>query len=384
MATAIELAQNGIRSTVLEARGEVAGRQTLFNVVPAFADRLAALAPDGSLTGTLVPTSSISAKDLASGRTTTREFTEGLSFDAARGRGDIGAILRAVGNSSAAQADTRRWSKVGIGDLENAMREYAGRVHGGMIDVRYGAKVTGITQDAQGVDALVEGSDQAVRGAMLVDASGRNLLGASRTVYPEQVHWLGGIYPHARALQLPDEGLPVQRVYSPGRTAGPDGIAGTMALHHADRTIVWTEAPGPGAEMDPAAARALIADRAAKVGVTQELPKGASPIPVSTQLWTSTEPARGRVLAVGDSVRAPYFMTSTGAATALVHDTPRAVDAARAVMAGTSSVDAAAGAYADAVRGANEQLVSFVRPALLRDVGIGPRAAAAPVVQPAR
>jgi hypothetical protein len=92
-------------------------------------------------------------------------------------------------------------------------------------------------------------------------------------------------------------------------------------------------------------------------------------MPVTVQLSTTDDPADRRILAVGDSVRSPYFMTSTGAATALVHDAPRAVDAVTAVLGGADPATVAAD-YAAAVRQANDGLLALVRPRVLGDMGI--------------
>ncbi len=377
MATAIELAQRGVHSVVLEKRGEVATREPLFNVVPAFADRLAALDPDGSLTGLLVPTERMVGLDLESGGEKAREFDGPLSPDPSQSRGEIDALLHGSGPVDAADADLRRWSMVGIGDLENGLRELARTRYGDHIELRTGAGVDEIRQGDGFAEAVLEPTGEgavrdAVRGAFLVDASGRDLLGGPRTTYPERAHWIGSRF------SPPADG--VHATYKVRDRSG-DSPVSTIALPSTDRTIVWTQVQQDPRSLDAAAARELVQERAKLVGVDDPLPADAMPMPVSVQLWTSDSPARGRVLKVGDSVRAPYFMTSTGAASALVHDVPRAVDAITAVRDG-ASVAEAVGAYADSVRAANAALVAQVRPVLLRDLGIDESQAGAPVTTP--
>jgi hypothetical protein len=252
----------------------------------------------------------------------------------------------------------------GIGDVENALRELARTKHAGLIELRTDTPVDSIRQGDGWAEAVlaprVDGAaTDAVRGAMLVDASGRDLLGSGRTTYPERAYWLGGRF------AAPADGSHATRKV---RDRTGDDQHSTIALPSSDRTIVWTQVHEPPATIDPELARGLVEARARTVGVLDPLPADAKVMPVTVQLWTSNEPARGRVLKVGDSVRAPYFMTSTGAAAALVHDVPKAVDAILAVRAGTP-VREAAGAYADAVHAANAQLIDLVRPRLRADVG---------------
>jgi 2-polyprenyl-6-methoxyphenol hydroxylase-like FAD-dependent oxidoreductase len=377
MATAIELAQQGVRSVVLEKRGPVATREPLFAVVPPFADRLAALDPDGSLTSLLTPIERMDSRHGASGSTSSRTFDGPLEPDPTRSRGDIGALVRAADLPGRPDADRRRWSFAGIDAVDNALRELARTKHADLIELRTDSGVDSIRQgDGWAEAVLAPGPDgaarDAVRGAMLVDASGRDLLGSSRTTYPERGYWLGGRYP-ARA----DGPFATSRVREGD---GPERRS-SIVLPARDRTLVWTQVHEDPTKIDPARARQLVQSAAQTVGVTDQLAADARTMPVTVQLWTSDEPARGRVLKVGDSVRAPYFMTSTGAAAALVHDAPRAVDAILAVRAGTP-VEQASAAYADAVRGANAQLVEVVRPRLLSDLGISRADAGVPVSGP--
>ncbi|MCB0878280.1 MAG: FAD-dependent monooxygenase [Thermoleophilia bacterium] len=374
MATAIELAQRGVPSVVLEKRGAVATREPLFNVVPALADRLAALDPDGSLTRLLVPTDAMHGVDKASGARRSRTFDGPLAPDPTRSRGDMESLLRGSGSPEATDADRRRWSMVGIGDLENGLRELARTKHADLIELRTDAGVESIRQGDGFAEAVLAPTTDgavrdAVRGAFLIDASGRDLLGGPRTTYPEQGWWLG------TRLQAPADGAHATLKLR-DRTVSPQHS--TIKLPSADRTIVWTQVDRPPTEIPPDEARSILQERARDVGIDSQLPQDAPIMPVTVQLWTSDEPARGRVLKVGDSVRAPYFMTSTGAATALVHDVPRAVDAIMAVRDG-ADLSTTVGGYADAVRSANEALVAQVRPTLLGDLGIRPGDAGAPI-----
>lgn len=378
MATAIELAQHGIPSVVLEKRGPVASRENLFNVTPPFADRLAALDPDGSLTKLLVPTDGMSSVDLATGHRGERRFDAPVEADPGRSRGDMSALVRATSSPAAPDADRRRWSKVGIGDLENALRGLATTKHGDLIELRSGADVGAVRQGDGWAEAVLaaagaSGASDAVRGALLVDASGADLLGGPRTVFPEQSHWVGG-----RFAPAADGSTAVLRQRS---APGPDGSDPTVTikLPTDDRTLVWAQVPTDARGMADTDRAALLEQRAAAVGVDGGLAEPRRTAPVTVQLWTSQEPARGRVLKVGDSLRSPYFPTSTGAAAAIVHDAPRAVDAIRAVLGGASPHEASS-AYADAVRGANEQLLAISRTGMLADLGIDPDAAGPPTV----
>lgn len=377
MATAIELAQHGIPSVVLEKRGAVGTRENLFNVTPPLADRLAALDPAGSLTRLLVPTERMSSVDDVAGTTGERRFTTPVAADASRSRGDMGALVNAIASPKSDSADRRRWAKVAISDLENGLRQLATTKHGDLIELRSDTKVADVRQTADWVEAVLSptgesGAQDAVRGAMLVDATGVDLLGGSRTVYPEQSHWLGG-----RFAPPEDGATATLRRRAPTADAADPMV--TIKLPSSDRTIVWAQVPSDARSMSDADRATLVTKRAESVGVAGTLARPNETMPVSVQLWTSNEPARGRVLKVGDSVRAPYFPTSTGAAAAIVHDTSRAVDAIRAVFDGGSVDDAAAG-YADAIRAANEQLLPASRSAMLADLGVDPVDAGQPTV----
>lgn len=375
MATAIELAQHGIGSVVLEKRGAVAGRENLFNVTPPFADRLAALDGDGSLTKLLVPTERMTSEDATTGKVGERWFDSPLAPDASRSRSDMDALVKAAGPPSAPGADTRRWSKVGIGDLENTLRQLARTEHGDLIELRPDTGVSSIRQGDGWVEAVLDapaggGAANAVRGALLVDASGGDLLGGPRTVFPEQSHWIGG-----RFAPPADGSTATLRRRAADDSSGAPHV--TIKLPSADRTLVWAQVPEDPRAMTPEQRATLLEQRAHAMGVDGAMVDQARTAPVTVQLWTSDEPAKGRVLKVGDSVRAPYFPTSTGAAAALVHDVPRAVDAIRAIRDG-APVDAATAAYADAVRGANERLLAVSRHALLADLGLTDEQGGAP------
>lgn len=124
--------------------------------------------------------------------------------------------------------------------------------------------------------------------------------------------------------------------------------------------------------MDSATRQSFVEKRAAAMGVAGGLVDGAVPMAVKMQLTESLEAARGRVYAVGDSLRAPYFPTSTGAATAIVHDAPRAADAIEMAWTGSSSVPDAAAFYNESVRVANQGVIAKSRVQLGRDVGVAP------------
>lgn len=369
MATAIELAQRGVPSVVLEKRGAVATRENLFNVTPPLGDRLAALDPDGSLTRLLVPTERMVSEDATTGKVGERRFDGALAADPARSRGDMDALVRAVGSPAAEGADTRRWAKVGIGDLENALRGLATSRYGDLVELRSNAGVVDVRQGDGWVEAVLDpaggaGAGDAVRGAFLVDATGADLLGGPRRVLPEQAHWLGGRF------APPADGATATRRLRAVTEDATDPLV-TIKLPTADRTMVWAQVPSDARAISDGDRATLLERRAAAAGVQGGLAEPRRTAPVSVQLWTSEEPARGRVLKVGDSVRAPYFPTSTGAAAALVHDAPRAVDAILAARSGTPVEQAVAG-YADAVRGANERLLGASRTALLADLGLTP------------
>ena len=376
MATAIELAQQGVKSVVLEKRDGPATRENLFAVSGPYSDRLAALDPDGSLVKLLLPTNQGVSENLVTGERSVRDYQPGVQPDATRSRGDMDALLRAGANHKQPGADTRTWSKVAISDVEEGLRNLARTKHADMIDLRQGVDVTAIRQGdgwAEAVLAGTGGPTDAVRGAMLVDASGRDLLGGARTVYPEQSHWVGG-----RFAAPADQSLVVntRRISA---TEDADRPLVTIKLPARDRTRVWAQVPTDTRTMSDADRAALIERRAAAMGVEGGLATPGRSAPVSVQLWTSNEPVNGRVLKVGDSVRAPYFPTSTGAAAALVHDAPRAVDAIMAVLNG-GSLKHATHAYADSVRGANERLLGMSRASMLKDLGIDPEDAGAPTV----
>ena len=329
----------------------------------------------GSLTKLLVPTEKMVSRDETTDHVGERRFDGPIELDASRSRGSMDALTRAAGSPAAPDADRRRWSKVGIGDLENALRELARGTHADLIELRSNAGVAEIRQGDGFAEAVLtaaggNGPGDAIRGAALVDASGGDLLGGSRTVYPEQAHWIGGRF----AAPADGDTATLRRRAVVGEDAEPSV---TIKLPSDDRTLVWAQVPEDARGMSDSERAALLEQRAASVGVEGPLVDRSRTAPVSVQLWTSDEPARGRVFKVGDSVRAPYFPTSTGAAAALVHDAPRAVDAIQAILDG-APVEQAAAAYADAVRGANERLLSVSRNALLADLGRTPADAGPP------
>jgi 2-polyprenyl-6-methoxyphenol hydroxylase-like FAD-dependent oxidoreductase len=375
MATAIELAQQGIHSVVLEKREGPATRENLFAVSGPYADRLAALDPDGSLLKLLTPSSGSITENLVTGARTVKAASGGLQADPSRSRGDMSALLRANGAPGEQAPDTRQWSKVPIGDIEEGLRNLARSKHSDMIELRQGVDVTGLRQGDGWAEAVVSGAggtSDAIRGAMLVDASGRDLLGGPRTVYPEQSHWIGGRFAPPADHQTTN----VRRTSV--TEEGPDPLV-TIKLPSEDRTLVWAQVPTSSAAMTPEQRTAIVERRAKELGVEGGLAVAGRTAPVSIQLWVSNEPAKGRILKVGDSVRAPYFPTSTGAASALVHDAPRAVDAIRAVLGG-ADVQQTAAAYSDAVIGANQALLGLSRKAMLNDLGIDPAKAGEPTV----
>src|SRR4051794_28553000 len=95
MTAALELAQRGIHSTVLEARGPVATRDGLFNVVPAFVDELQRLDPSGGLVGQLSRSTHSIRDNHVSGTVVDQEFGE-LTTDASSGRGDMHVMLESA------------------------------------------------------------------------------------------------------------------------------------------------------------------------------------------------------------------------------------------------------------------------------------------------
>jgi hypothetical protein len=122
----------------------------------------------------------------------------------------------------------------------------------------------------------------------------------------------------------------------------------------------------------------LLLRRARAAGVQMQLAEGQQPNAFTTQLSTSTEPARGRILKVGDSNRAPYFPTSTGAAAALVLDAPLAADAIAAGISNPQAASSLVTGYAAVVVSGSEQLLAASRRAMLGDLGVDPADAPGP------
>jgi 2-polyprenyl-6-methoxyphenol hydroxylase-like FAD-dependent oxidoreductase len=393
MGMAIELAQRGIRSVVLEARGPVGSREPLFNVIPAFADRIASADPSGGLARRLVPTSHIdtrnyaTAADAMSGRIPTaqirRQFSGVVQADATRSHGDMAAVTAALLDPRHRHADTRTWSKIGIGDLDTAMREHVRATPAlrEMIDLRFDAPVDRIRQGNGWAEAVLgtapQGAADSVRGAMLIDASGRNLLGSPFSIHPEKTSWLGARFePGAGAAAT--QAMPIHRAYTPGLTHADRTV--TVALPTHDRTVVWAEVSGEQVGSSVDEQLALIRGRARLTGVKEPLVAGAKPWPVDVQLAYTTRAADGRMLAIGNSVRSPYFMTSTGAASALVHDVPHAADAVEAVLFHGADPSQVSAGYDSAVRGANDVLHKPVGRMLAQDAGIDRAHIGEPVV----
>ena len=375
MATAIELAHQGVPSVVLEKRGPVGTRENLFAVMPPFQDRLASLDPSGTLGSLVEPTPKFQLVS-PDGQVTNREYVPPQPTpDPTRSRGDMSAMVAAL-NPQPGASDTRAWGKIGIGDLENGLRELARTRFSDLIELRTDADVTDVRTVGDVAEAVVagpDGSSDAVRGAFLVDATGRDLAGGARRTWPEQAHFIGG-----RFTEPSDGDTTLRRTIAPATE--PDGIPlSTIQLPSSDRTIVWAQVPEAPRDIPEAERRALVESRAEGVGVTGGLAEGRGTIPVSVQLSTSDEPVVGRVLKVGDSLRAPYFPTSTGAATAIIHDAPRAADAITSALRGAAPVEDALAGYAASALAANEQLLEASRPALLRDVGVDPADAGPPV-----
>lgn len=369
MATAIELAQRGVPSVVLEARDAVAKRDPVFLVAPPFIDRLAALDPSGSLTKLLTPLREMRGHHRITGDVTQRIFEDPITPDPTRSRGDMEGLVSALFGDT----DTRTRATIGIDTLENGLRDVAHTQYADMIEFRPHSSVVDVRQGDGWAEAVLapngeSGARDAVRGAMLVDASGRNLIKSPQTVYPEEAHFIG--MRHAAR-----EGVERERLL---RTKDqPPGIAHeviSIALPSADRTMVWAQVDRPPSEYATDEARRIIQERANTLGVHDEMPPDARVFPVTVKLMTNDQPAVGRIHGVGDTNRWPYFMTSTGAASGIVHDAPKAVDAILSVLEGRATADRAAAAYSDAVRAANDLLISHVRPKLRGDIGLPPQA----------
>jgi 2-polyprenyl-6-methoxyphenol hydroxylase-like FAD-dependent oxidoreductase len=253
------------------------------------------------------------------------------------------------------------------------MRQYAASAYPGIVDMRFGVEVTGISQGKDGVQALLAAKSgdasaaalqDVIQGSFLVDATGRNLLKADKMVYPERNYWVGG-----RFSGVGGGGDTTTRRSSAVITADKGS---TIVLPNPDRTMIWTTSDVDTSTIGPEGQKQLLEARAAAMGVKSGMVAGAQPMPVAMQLTESLEPARGRVYAVGDSLRAPYFPTSTGAATAVVHDAPQAADAIASVLRGTASVESAAMSYSQSVRDANQGVIGKSRIQIGRDLGVAP------------
>jgi 2-polyprenyl-6-methoxyphenol hydroxylase-like FAD-dependent oxidoreductase len=363
MATALELARYGIPTVVVEQRG-AGTRQNLFNVLPPMQDAIERLTNGKALASPLVPTAAIQLSDRDTGKHRRRVFTSSTPSTAgAAGRGNINAVLAAMKPADAPGADNRQWAKVGIGDVENALRQHAREQYPGIIQFINGVEALGTSSTATHAQLRVKlhnGAEDAIRGAFVVDATSRNLVGSPMMTFPEQTHWVGARFE-------PEHGSTAIR-----RQRGhlDDGSkATTIVLPTTDRTMVWTRTPQSmrGAPVDTLRETALRAARAA--GVSAASSALMAPAPVTVQLRYATQPAQGRVIGVGDAVRSPYFPTSSGAMTALVHDAPRAADTIAGVLTG-DPLGPSVARYAHDTAAASARLMEASRAAMANDAGI--------------
>ncbi|MBC7645462.1 MAG: NAD(P)-binding protein, partial [Thermoleophilia bacterium] len=156
MTTAIELAQRGIASTVLESRGRVGTRDGLFNVIPAFIDELARMDPSGGLVSQLSRSTRSTRSNRISGTEVDQVFGRlTVGPDPAIGRGDIDAVLESARPGTA--PGSRAWGKIGIGDLENGLRSFAEQRYPDLIDVRYNTAVEGVRSLDEYAEAFIVG-----------------------------------------------------------------------------------------------------------------------------------------------------------------------------------------------------------------------------------
>jgi hypothetical protein len=362
MTVAIELAQRGIPSTVLEARDRIASRDGLFNVVPAFEDELQRLDPSGGLVAHL-SRSTHSIRDNHVTGTRIDQAFGALTADVATANADMAAMLESARPGT--EQGTRAWAKRGIGDLENDLRAYAAARYPGLIDLRFDTALDGVRTLANGVDAYTRGADgtrAVLRGAFLVNAKGSPIKaptditapGAPFVDQPDRIKvgrptdWIGVRYPAQadtrilRARDRDEAGVP--------RT--------TLVLEAPDRAWVWAQV-GPGQLTAPPAEQlALVEQRADALGLPNCDPgPTARPVPIEVQLAVTPHPVTGRILNVGDANRTPYFSRGTGAASGVVHDAPRAADAIARALA-TGDADTPLRAYARDVLAANTQLMA--------------------------
>lgn len=357
--TALELAHQGVRSVVLEKRGPVATRQNLFNLVPPVLDNLQRLDPGGELMSKVAAVQSITIGAPGAPETKTRDFsTPKMAPDPTRSRGDVKALLSSMQPPSVAGADNRRWGRIGIAELENALRGFATSRFGDLIELRTDTAVTGARTVGDHVEATVQaGGDAAaqdtLRGAFLVDATAGRLDGGRWKRTGQDATWVGTRF---EGVDSTGTVMRTQR--------DPDGVHArtNVVLEHPARSIAWSQLPAgvDPATTDQAGRDAIAVADARSVGVTGE----QLPLPTGDRLQARVRPGynssavRGRIVTVGDGSREPFFPTSSGAAMAIVHDAPIAADAIVASLRDPGSKDHEMRSYAMRMSHANRALTT--------------------------
>lgn len=377
-------ARAGFDVTLLEKFGEVGSRRTVFNLAPCVGDSLARLDDGGDeLTKALQVIVKRSSDDPVNGQVKVENVGSMLLADADR---PATAAALADGFSG---VDSRPWSRVQIGGIENHMREYVARRFPN-VDIRYDTTLEGIEQlPGGGVRALLQdgktGAIDTLDGAYLVSATGgRNVLGVERARFPEQSHFIGGLFEPVdssrielrRMFRMGEDLEPAtHELNPPGQGWATVGLPGNGS-HSLPESLVWAQVAKDAKDVPLEQLQAVVRDRATKLGLgDMRLKPGEDNIlKVNVQLGMlhDEQAVQGRVLLAGDELLAPYFPTSTGASHSLGVNGPIVDEALRGLRAAgddEAAVQAVLARYDHDAREGAAQVMEISRREMLEDLG---------------
>jgi len=321
--SAIGAAKAGFEVTLLEKYARVGSRATIFNLAPTVADSLARLDSFGTeLVDGLQPIVRRSSDDTINGMFKIENVGRTINADGSRPLTSHAVVDGYTGY------DSRAWSRIQIGGVENHLRSYIER-HYPQIDMRFDTTIAALEQSDRGVRALTNhaatNTTQVFDGAWLVSATGgRNIVGSQRQLFPEVAHWVGG-----RMETVDPSRVELRRVFRDGADLAPEtrslnpansgwatvGLPGTGRLELPDG-LIWAQIAHDARHVPNDALRAVIRDRADLLGMgdvaMREGDDALLKVNVQLSLLHDQPAVRGRVLLAGDELLGPYFPTSTG------------------------------------------------------------------------
>jgi 2-polyprenyl-6-methoxyphenol hydroxylase-like FAD-dependent oxidoreductase len=373
MATAIELAKRNIPTVVYEARAERATRGNILNILPPAIDGLARLDPSGTLIGKLTSTTKLHIDHERLNQNYDAHFSTRSFAPDTKGLAETPQELRAaVRRIDFGGADTRRYSSIPIETLENSLRDFAAQKYGNMITLVPDTAVVDYTNHNGFVEAKiaskVDGGEQVVRGAALVNAAGR-ALDPGEWTYDDAVasQWIGARFP----VQRTPKGKLNATLTRGFRFDGPkDEFARpVVALRTGDRSLIWSRVlPTDSFRGNAAAERKFMAKQASLYGLEGTQIAGEPMLHVDMNIGVANSLVNGRVVKVGDAVRSTYFPASSGAMMGISHDAPVAADAIERMLKTGEHPSRALGRYAKSANAVTNAVFSEINSKLHDDL----------------